>query len=134
MIQSLKLEEKQFRLGSTLILLKREVVDEMERKRGLLLVRHALVLQNLVRTYMSKSVYEIKRNLRQNLQSVLRLQSVMLRSIAHNKYADMLGVVIQVKARMSIQEGDSNVPQNNQTEPIPPISEISEVNQVCKNL
>jgi myosin heavy subunit len=134
MIQSLKLEEKQFRLGSTLILLKREVVDEMERKRGLLLVRHALVLQNLVRTYMSKSVYEIKRNLRQNLQSVLKLQSVMLRSIAHNKYADMLGVVIQVKARMSIQEGDSNVPQNNQAEPIPPISEISEVNQVCKNL
>ncbi len=121
-------------MGSTLILLKREVVDEMERKRGLLLVRHALVLQNLVRTYMSKSVYEKKRNLRQNLQSVLKLQSVMLRSIAHNKYADMLGVVIQVKARMSIQEGDSNVPQNNQAEPIPPISEISEVNQVCKNL
>ena len=104
----------------------------MERKRGLLLVRHAVVLQNLVRSYMCKSVFEKKRNLRRNLQSVLKLQSMLRRSIAQHKYAAMIGVVIQVKKRMSIQEGESNKQEEAPIEPMPSISENLEADQVVR--
>ena len=130
MVQSLKVQEKQYRLGSSLILLKREVVDDMEKKRGLLLVRYAVVLQKLVREYMSKSILEKKRNVRRNLQSVLNLQSILRRTVAQSKYANMIGVVIQVKKRMSIQVGESNKAQVDSPEVMPQISESSEVPQV----
>ena len=108
MVKYLKVEEKQYRLGSSLILLKREAVDEMERKRGLLLVEYAITLQRTVRRYVSLLVFEKKQDLRRNFTSVLHLQSIFRRSIANQKYAKILEAVQQAKKRMSIQLGESN--------------------------
>jgi myosin heavy subunit len=108
MVQSLKLQERQYRLGSSLILLKREVVDEMEKKRGLLLVEYAITLQRTVRRYVSLSLHEKKKDLRRNFQSILKLQSIFRRSMARPKYAKILEAVQQSKKRMSMQSGDSN--------------------------
>jgi myosin heavy subunit len=130
MVQSLKVEEKKYRLGSSLILLKREVVDDMEKRRGLLLVRHTIVIQNLIRQYMAKAIFEKKLSLRRNLQSVLNLQTILRRSIAQRKYADMLGVVIQVKKRMSVQVGESNKPPEVISESTSNLAEIPEAKEV----
>jgi myosin heavy subunit len=108
MVQSLKLQDRQYRLGSSLILLKREVVDEMERKRGLLLVEYAITLQRTVRRYVSLGLHEKKKDLRRNFQSILKLQSMFRRSMARPKYAKILEVVQQSTKRKSVQSGDSN--------------------------
>ncbi len=134
MVQSLKIEEKKYRLGSSLILLKREVVDDMEKKRGLLLVRHTLIIQKLIRQYMAKTIFEKKLSLRRNLQSILKLQTVMRRSISQHKYADMLGVVIEVKKRMSVQVGDSNKAPEVTSEETTNLADISENKEVCHSI
>ncbi len=107
MVQSLKLQDRQYRLGSSLILLKREVVDEMEKKRSLLLVEYAVTLQRTVRRYVSVGVHETKKQLRRNFQSILKLQSIFRRSMARPKYAKMLEAVRQSKKRKSVQSGES---------------------------
>ena len=134
MVQSLTIEEKKYRLGSTLILLKREVVDDMEKKRGLLLVRHTLVIQNLVRRYMSRAVYEKKLSIRRNLQSILKLQTILRRSIAQHKYTDMLGLVIQIKKRMSVQVGDSDKPPEVISESRSSLVDVSETKDVSVSI
>ncbi len=108
MVQSLQLQERQYRLGSSLILLKREVVDELEKKRGLLLVEYAITLQRTVRRYVSLGVHERKRNLRRNFQSILKLQSILRRSVARPKYSKILEAVQQAKERQSIKKGDED--------------------------
>ena len=103
MVQFLKIKDMQYRLGSSLILLKREVVDEMERKRASLLVRHAVILQRTIRANLAKAALTRKRNSRHNLKVILKLQSVLRRAVARSKYSKMLEVVNVAKKRMSIQ-------------------------------
>ena len=106
MVQSLKLQERQYRLGSSLILLKREVVDDMEKKRGLLLVEYAITLQRTVRRYVSLGVHVKKKDLRRNFQSILKLQSILRRSMARPKYSKILEAVQQTKERKSLLSGN----------------------------
>ncbi len=125
MLQFLKIQDTKYRLGCSLILLKREVVDDMERKRAALLVRHAVILQKTVRSCLAKILLSRKRNSRHNLQSILKIQSILRRGVARSKYIKMLGVVEEVKKRMSIQVGESNQP------PVPePVPEVPEPIQV----
>ena len=110
MVKALKVPEKQFRLGSSLILLKREAVEEMEKKRLLLLVEYAITLQRTVRRYVSLLAFEKKQDLRRNFNSILQLQSILRRSMARPKYAQILEAVQQAaaKKRMSFQVGESD--------------------------
>jgi len=126
MLQFLKIQDRQYRLGCSLILLKREVVDDMERKRAALLVRHAVVLQKTVRSCLAKISLSRKRNSRHNLQAILKAQSILRRGVAQSKYIKMLGVVEEVKKRMSVQVGESNQPPIPEPEPeVPePIQEV----------
>ena len=97
----------------------------MERKRAALLVRHALVLQRTVRSCLAKIFLSRKKNSRHNLQSILKIQSILRRGVAQSKFIKMLGVIEEVKKRISIQVGESNQP------PVPePVPEVPEPIQV----
>jgi myosin heavy subunit len=49
-VKAQQIPDKQYRLGSTMILLKREAVDKMEKERGRLLAGRAIVVQVCSRT------------------------------------------------------------------------------------
>ncbi len=105
MVEFLKVPGRQYRLGCSLILLKREVVDDLERKRAASMVKHALVLQKTVLSCLARIMLSRKGNSRHNLQSILKIQSVLRRGVAQSKYAKTLWVVHEVNQRISMIVG-----------------------------
>ena len=93
MLQGLKVEATKFRLGQTMVLLKREVVDNMERMRAQLLGGRAMVLQNTVRRFIAKQELNQKRDLRRKYASCVKLQSICRRTITRAKYVRMVQAV-----------------------------------------
>jgi myosin heavy subunit len=103
MMQSLNVKDLQYRLGSTLILLKREVVDEMERKRAVLLMKYTIIIQKAIRQVLARAALEKKSHLRRAFYAALVLQSTVRTFQIRLRYAKLLGVVLEVKKRMSIK-------------------------------
>mmetsp|Transcript_68386 Transcript_68386/g.142565 ORF Transcript_68386/g.142565 Transcript_68386/m.142565 type:complete len:1429 (-) Transcript_68386:617-4903(-) len=100
MVKHMQVPEKQFRLGKTMILLKREVVDKMERQRAQLLGGRAIVLQNTARRYLARLELNLKREQRKKYLSVVHLQSTCRRTITRGKYTRMVQAVrLQEKKR-----------------------------------
>jgi myosin-5 len=105
MLQHLKVEASKFRLGKTMVLLKREVVDNMERMRAQLLGGRAMVLQNTVRCFIAKLELANKRDLRHKYQAVVNLQSICRRTITRAKYVRMVQAVrLQERKRREEEE------------------------------
>mmetsp|Transcript_8727 Transcript_8727/g.20286 ORF Transcript_8727/g.20286 Transcript_8727/m.20286 type:complete len:1478 (+) Transcript_8727:193-4626(+) len=90
MMKHMKIDPKKFRLGSTMILLKREVVDSMEKERARLLGGRAIVLQATARTFLARAELSRKREARLRHEKILLLQSTCRRSITRMKYSRMV--------------------------------------------
>uniref|UniRef100_A0A7S0QMA7 Myosin motor domain-containing protein n=1 Tax=Cryptomonas curvata TaxID=233186 RepID=A0A7S0QMA7_9CRYP len=101
MVQAMKVQDRQYRLGSSMILLKREIIDEMERRRALLLGGRAVVLQNTVRRYVATVELAKKRENRRKFLSVVRIQAILRRTMTRSKYMRMVQAVrLQEKKRL----------------------------------
>jgi hypothetical protein len=99
-VQSIKVDPKLYRLGKTMILLKREVVDGMERMRAKLLGGRARTLQSTVRCFLARSEMRRKREARRKYLSVVKLQSTFRRTITRIGYVRMVEAVrLQEKKR-----------------------------------
>jgi myosin heavy subunit len=105
MLQQLKVEPSKFRLGKTMVLLKREVVDNMERMRAQLLGGRAMVLQNTVRRFIARQELVKKRDIRRKYMSCVKLQSICRRTITRAKYVRMVQAVrLQERKRREEEE------------------------------
>jgi hypothetical protein len=83
-----------------MILLKREVVDNMERMRAKLLGGRAIALQSTVRNFLAKMELRKKRENRRKYLGVVHLQSSFRRTLTRAKYIRMLQAVrMQEKKR-----------------------------------
>jgi hypothetical protein len=101
MVQAMRVQDRQFRLGSTMILLKREIIDEMERRRAQLLGGKAIVLQNTVRRFVARLELEKKRENRRKYISVVKIQGILRRTMTRSKYVRMVQAVrLQEKKRL----------------------------------
>ena len=105
MLQQLKVEPSKFRLGKTMALLKREVVDNMERMRAQLVGGRAMVLQNTVRRFIARQELVKKRDIRRKYMSCVKLQSICRRTITRAKYVRMVQAVrLQERKRREEEE------------------------------
>ena len=101
MVQAMRVQDRQYRLGSSMILLKREIIDEMERRRAQLLGGRAVVLQNTVRRFVAKVELAKKRENRRRFLSVVRVQAILRRTMTRSKYMRMVQAVrLQEKKRL----------------------------------
>lgn len=89
-VQSIKIDPKLYRLGKTMILLKREVVDGMERMRAQLLGGRARTLQNTIRRFLARQDLSLKRDRRRKYLSTVRLQSSFRRTLTRINYVKMI--------------------------------------------
>jgi hypothetical protein len=104
-VQSIKVDPKLYRLGKTMILLKREVVDGMERMRAKLLGGRARTLQSTVRCFLARAEMMKKREARRRYLSVVRLQSTFRRTITRIGYVRMVEAVrLQEKKKKEEEE------------------------------
>lgn len=92
-LQAQQIPEKQFRLGKTMVLLKRDAVDKMEKERARLLSGRAIVVQSAARRLLAKIELSKKRDARAKYQSVVKLQSICRRGITRSKYSRMVQAV-----------------------------------------
>jgi len=90
MANELKFDPKHFRLGKTMILLKREVIDMLEKKRGEMLGSRAVCLQNTLRRYLARAELGHKRENRRKYSSVVRLQAVFRRQHSRRVYIEKI--------------------------------------------
>jgi myosin heavy subunit len=105
MLQQLRVEPAKFRLGKTMVLLKREVVDTMEGMRAKLLGGRAMVLQNTVRRFIAKQELAQKRDIRRKYSGCVKLQSICRRTITRAKYVRMVQAVrLQERKRREEEE------------------------------
>jgi|LauGreDrversion2_3_1035106.scaffolds.fasta_scaffold24599_1 hypothetical protein len=105
MLQQLRVEPAKFRLGKTMVLLKREVVDNMESMRAKLLGGRAMVLQNTVRRFIAKQELAQKRDIRRKYSGCVKLQSICRRTITRAKYVRMVQAVrLQERKRREEEE------------------------------
>ena len=105
MLQQLRVEPAKFRLGTTMVLLKREVVDNMESMRAKLLGGRAMVLQNSVRRFIAKQELAQKRDIRRKYSGCVKLQSICRRTITRAKYVRMVQAVrLQERKRREEEE------------------------------
>eukprot|EP00283_Hemiselmis_rufescens_P008991 CAMPEP_0173432926 /NCGR_PEP_ID=MMETSP1357-20121228/10557_1 /TAXON_ID=77926 /ORGANISM="Hemiselmis rufescens, Strain PCC563" /LENGTH=831 /DNA_ID=CAMNT_0014397591 /DNA_START=91 /DNA_END=2582 /DNA_ORIENTATION=+ len=104
MVNSMKIDPKQYRLGKTMILLKREVVDNMERMRAKLLGGRAVTLQTSVRNFLAKMELRKKRDTRKKYLGCVHLQSSFRRTLTRAKYVRMLQAVRMQEKRKEEEE------------------------------
>uniref|UniRef100_A0A7S0HDG8 Myosin motor domain-containing protein n=1 Tax=Hanusia phi TaxID=3032 RepID=A0A7S0HDG8_9CRYP len=105
MVQHMKLAPKQYRLGKTMILLKREAVDLMEKERARLLGGKAVILQSAGRRFLARLELSHKREMRRRYLSVVRLQGFIRCSFTRAKYSKMVQAVrLQEKKRREEEE------------------------------
>ena len=85
-VTHLKLPAKQYKLGSSMILLKQDAMEALEKEKKRLLAGRALCLQKSVRTKLAKMTLEAKRELRIQYTSVLLLQMAIRRCQRRTDY------------------------------------------------
>ena len=95
-VSAMQIPAKQFRLGHTMILLKRDAVDKMEKERARLLGGKAIVVQNAARRLLAKLELKNKRLIRARFGAVVKLQSICRRGTTRAKYARMVQVLVLV--------------------------------------
>lgn len=90
MMRTMQLDPKMYRLGQTMILLKREVVDRFEKERARLLGGRAVVLQATARSFLARAELARKREAKMRFLKIVLLQSTCRRSITRMKYSRMV--------------------------------------------
>jgi hypothetical protein len=89
-----------------MILLKREVVDNMERMRAKLLGGRAITLQSTVRNFLAKLELRKKRDNRRKYLGVVHLQSSFRRTVTRAKYMRMLQAVRMQEQRQKEEQAE----------------------------
>ena len=92
-IKHMQIPDKQYRLGHTMILLKRDAVDRMEKERARLLGGRAIIVQSAARRLLAKIELGKKRQMRARYASVVKLQSICRRGLTRAKYSRMVQAV-----------------------------------------
>ena len=80
-------------LAKSMILLKRDAVDKMEKERARLLAGRAIVVQSAARRLLAKLELKKKREIRRRYASVIKLQSICRRGLTRSKYSRMVQAV-----------------------------------------
>lgn len=106
MVQMINIDPNKYRLGKTMILLKREVVDGLERMRAQLLGDFAVVLQLAVRRWIAREELRQKREVRKKYLSALVLQGAVRRCFTRTKYLRMVQAM-RVQERQNREQGKS---------------------------
>jgi len=78
-VTQMKLPGKQFKLGSSMILLKQDAMEALEKEKQRLLAGRAISLQSSVRITLAKLVLEEKREARLRYVSIIQLQLAIRR-------------------------------------------------------
>jgi myosin-5 len=81
-----------FAVGKTLVLMRREVLDLLERRRGSILFRHAVAIQSASRALTARALLLRRRRERHELHALVRLQKVTRRQCVRAKYIRMVGI------------------------------------------
>ena len=85
-----------FAVGKTLVLMRREVLDEAERRRGQVLYTHAVSIQSAARVLTARSLLHRRRREREELQNqsfcILKVQAVLRRTKVRLQYMRMVSI------------------------------------------
>ena len=81
-----------FAVGKTLVLMRREVLDLLERRRGSILFRHAVAIQSASRALVARDLLRRRRRERQELHALVCLQKATRRQCVRAKYIRMVGI------------------------------------------
>jgi hypothetical protein len=85
-----------FAVGKTLVLMRREVLDEAERRRGAVLYRHAVTIQSAARVLAAAALLRRRRKERQDAKDasvcICKLQGVCRRVKVRGQYIRMVGI------------------------------------------
>jgi myosin-5 len=89
-----------FAVGKTLVLMRREVLDLLERRRGTILFKHAVAIQSAARVLAARTILIRRRKERQELHALLqskslcvqKLQAYSRRRKVRQQYIRMVGV------------------------------------------
>jgi myosin V len=92
-----------FAVGKTLVLMRREVLDLLERRRGSILFRHAVAIQSASRALAARALLRRRRRERQELRALVRLQNEIRRQCVRAKYIRMVGFARNAAAEAEAQ-------------------------------
>ena len=104
MLLQLKVDAAKYRLGRTMVLLKREVVDNMERMRAQLLGGRARVLQNSVRRFIARQDLARHREVRRMYAATVAVQAACRRRVTRAKYVRMVQAVREQERKRREEE------------------------------
>jgi len=88
-VTKMALKEKQYKLGKTMILLKREAMEALEKERSRLLYGRAISIQCAARIRIAKEEMDVKRETREMYLAIVKLQWGIRRRLQRDKYVFM---------------------------------------------
>ena len=97
--KELKCAAGHFAVGKTLVLMRREVLDEAERRRGAALFKYALTIQSALRMLAACNLLHRRRKDHLSSKGAVLLQARVRRQIIRCKYVRMVGVARDVAAQ-----------------------------------
>ena len=98
-----------FAVGKTLVLMRREVLDEAERLRGAVLFNHAVTIQSAARAFTARSLLSRRRRDRVEFLRKLQvrcLQASFRRKAVFVKYVRMLGIARAASVQAETQKDE----------------------------
>ena len=104
--KELKCAAGHFAVGKTLVLMRREVLDEAERRRGAALFKYALTIQSALRMLAACDLLHRRRKDHLSSKGAVLLQARVRRQIIRCKYVRMVGVARDAAAHVR-REGEA---------------------------
>jgi myosin V len=99
-----------FAVGKTLVLMRREVLDLLERRRGSILFRHAVAIQSASRALAARALLRRRRRERQELRALLQSKALCVSKLlacARRQRIRLLYVRMVSVARTAVAEAEA---------------------------
>ena len=96
--KELQAPQGHFAVGKTLVLMRREVLDEAERRRGAMLFKQALIIQSAARGLVARDCLSRRRKHRRSFHAAVCLEASVRQRMTRDKYIRMLSIARSVAA------------------------------------